>query len=60
MMKVLDCLLLIEDVDLGLKKPATLPISIVEFITVVIKVVIMEEVDIGLKRPANIPIETVY
>ena len=57
MIEVLECLRAMEDMDLGLKRPATLNISIMEFIVVVIKVVMMEEVDIGLKRPATITLE---
>ena len=57
MMEVLECLRVMEDMDLVLNRPATLTISIMEFIVVVIKVVIMDEVDIGIKRPATITLE---
>ena len=43
-----------EDLDLGLMRPATPPLKIVYFIAVVIKVVTMEELDICIKRPATI------
>ena len=49
MMGFLECILVMEGVDLGLKIPAILPLSIVEFITMVTKVVTAEEVDRGLK-----------
>ena len=44
------------DVDIGLKRPANIPLAIVDFIKVVIKVVTIVEVDIGLKIPATLPI----
>ena len=55
-MKVLEFLQGMEDVDLVLKIPANLPISIVEFFVVVIAMVLMLEVDIGLNSPDNLPL----
>ena len=52
--EVLECVRLIEDMDLGLKRLATLPIAIMENISMVIEVVIMEEVDIGINIPATL------
>ena len=49
MTKVLECLWATEDVDIGLKRPSTLHLSIVEFIVLMIKMVTMVEVDIGVK-----------
>ena len=49
-MKVLKYLRVTEDVDIGLLIPATLPLTITEFITVVN----MVDADLGLKRPATI------
>ena len=43
-----------EDVDLGFMISATLHISVVEFIVVVIKVVMIEEIYFGLNRPATL------
>ena len=40
-MKVLECLRVTEDLDIGLLSPATLPLAIAEFIILVIKVVKM-------------------
>ena len=51
-MGVLECLWLMEEVVLSINKPSTLPLAIVDFILVVIKVVTMEEVYFGIKRPA--------
>ena len=53
MMKLLECLKLMEDVDIGLLRPSTLPIKIVEFIIVVIELVMMIEVGIFLNRPST-------
>ena len=50
MMKVFKCLWVMEDVEIGLLRKSTLPLSIVEFIIVVT----MVEVNIGLKRPDTI------
>ena len=58
-MEVLDCILVIEEVDLGLNISATLPISIVEFIVKVIEVATMKEIDFGLMRPTTIPLSIV-
>ena len=45
-----------EYMDLGLKRPATIPIKIAEFIVMVIKVVMMVDVDICLKMPSTLHI----
>ena len=42
--------------DLCLKRPNPLPLSSVDFIVVVIKVVTMLQVDRGINRPSTIPI----
>ena len=52
--KVLECLWEMKYVNLGLKRPPTFPLEIMDFIVVLIKVVIMVEVDIDIKRPANL------
>ena len=49
MKKVLECLRVMEGVDLGTKRPSTHSLEITEFIVVEIGVVKMEEVDIYLK-----------
>ena len=54
-MEVLECLWVMEDMDLGLKISATIPLTIVDFISVVIKVVTIEEVGICLKIPSSLP-----
>ena len=54
MMKVVECLRVIKDVDLSLNIPATLPFAILELIVALIKLVTMEEVDIGLNRPSTL------
>ena len=46
----------VVDVNIGLNRPATINIEIVEFIIVVIKVTMMVEVDIGFKRTSTIPL----
>ena len=56
-MEVLECLWVMEEVDIGLKIPDTLPPEIAEFIFVNIKVVMMEGVDIGLKIPDTLLLE---
>ena len=56
MMKVLECLQVMEDMDIGLLRKATLPIATTDLIIVVIKVVTMVEVDIGLNISAIITI----
>ena len=43
-----------EEVDSGLKIPANLPLTIVDFIFVGIKVVMVEDVDFGIKRLCTI------
>ena len=48
------------EVDIVLKRPDTLTLTIVEFIKVVIKVVAMVEVERGLKIPDIIPLKIVY
>ena len=53
MKKVLKCLWVMDDVDLGLLIPATLPFAILEVIIVVMVV----EVGLGHKRPATLPLE---
>ena len=50
MMKGLKCIWVTEDVDIGLLRPATLPLAITE----VIIVATMVEVDLGHKRPDTI------
>ena len=55
MTKVLECLHVMEDVDIGLKRPVTLTTPILQFIMEIIKVVMMVDVDIGLNIPATIP-----
>ena len=45
--------------DIGINRLSNIPLVIVEFIIVVIKVVIMVEVDIGIKIPATPTIEIV-
>ena len=45
MTKVLECLWVMEDVEIGLVRPSTIPISIAEFIIVVTMVAL----DLGLK-----------
>ena len=57
LMEFLECLQVLEEVDLFLKIPVTLPLAIVEFIIMVIKVVKMEEVGIGIKTPSTLPLE---
>ena len=56
MVEVLDCLRVMEDVDLGIKIPATLTLTIVEFIVVVIKVLTMGYLNICLKIPDYVPL----
>ena len=59
MMKVLECLLVMKDVDLSIKRPCTLSPEIVEFILVVIEVVTMDNVNIGLNLLSTFPISIV-
>ena len=59
MMEFLECLGVMEDMDLGLKWPATISLKIAGFIKVVIKVVTIEEMDIVLKTPATLPLTIV-
>ena len=59
MTKVLDCLRVTEDVDIGLLIPVTIPLEIVDFIAVTTKVVMMVEVDIGHKIPSNLTLTIV-
>ena len=53
MRKVLECLRVMEYVDIGFKRPATIPLAIVELTIVVIGLVMIVEVDICLKRTAT-------
>ena len=46
-----------EYTGIGLKRPATIPLKIVDFVVVVIKVVTMVDVDICLKRLATLTIK---
>ena len=55
MMKVLQCLRTMEDVDIFLLRPFTLPLEIKEFI-IVVKMVV---VDLSLKRPSTLSIAIV-
>ena len=55
-MKVLEYLRVMEDVGLVLKIPENLPISIVQFIFMVIVMVIIVEMEIGLKILSNLPL----
>ena len=54
-LKFLNCMWVMEDVDIGLLRPSNLPLAILDCIILVT----MEEVDIGLKRPSTIPISIV-
>ena len=54
--KVLNCLWVTKDVDIGLLRSATIHVVILE----VIIVVILVEVNLGHKRPATIPLTIVY
>ena len=56
MMELLNCLWVMEDVDIGLYMPSTLHLAIMEFIIVVIKVVTTIEFGIGIKRQATLPL----
>ena len=47
---------MMECVNIGIKRPSTLPLANVELIMVVIKVVVMVDLDIGLKIPATLPL----
>ena len=51
MAKVLECLQLTEDLDLGLKIPVTLTLAIMDFKVLVVEVATMEKIDIGINRP---------
>ena len=59
MLKVLGCLRLMDDIYLGINITATIPIEIVDFIDVVLKLVKMEKVDICLKIKYNLPLAIV-
>ena len=52
MTKLFKCLCVVEDVYIGLLRPATLPLAIVEFIILVL----MLKVELCLKRPAIFPL----
>ena len=54
-MKLLECLQVMKDVDIGILRPDTLPLTIMDFIIVVIKLVTMVEVYVGLKRQSTLP-----
>ena len=56
MLKVLECMWEMEDINIGLLRPSNIIITIMEFITEVIKLVTMVDVDIGLKIPATLPL----
>ena len=49
-----------EDKGLGLNRPYTLPLAIVQFFFMVIKVVMMVEVDICFNITVPIPLAIVY
>ena len=55
MTKVLKCVRVMEDLDIGLLRSSTLPLKVVAFIIVVT----MVEVDLGMKRPATLPLAIV-
>ena len=55
MIKVFECLWVMEGVDIGFLRPATLPLEIIGFIMVEIKVVMTVEVDIGINRSSTLP-----
>ena len=59
-LKLRTTLVKMVEVDIVLKRPDTLTLTIVEFIKVVIKVVAMVEVERGLKIPDIIPLKIVY
>ena len=56
MMKVLECLSVMEDVDICLLRQTTIPLEVLEIIIVVIEVVMMLYVDMGLLRKATLPL----
>ena len=47
---------LMENVYLGIKRPETLPLAIVEFMIFLIEVVMTEDLDKGLKKSATLPL----
>ena len=53
--KSLKCLRLIGDMDIGLLRPANIPLIIVE----VVIIVVLVELDLGHKRPATLIISIV-
>ena len=57
MMEVLECLRVMEDIDLCLNILVSLPFTVMSFIYMVIEVVMVEEVDIFLQRPATNPLK---
>ena len=57
MMEVLECLRVMEDIDLCLNILVSLPFTFMSFIYMVIEVVMVEEVDIFLQRPATNPLK---
>ena len=48
-----------EEVDLGIKIPSNIPLVILNFIVVVIKVVMVEDLDCGLKIPSTLTLSIV-
>ena len=56
---VLELLWVTEEVDLGIKRPYNIPLVILNFIVLVIKVVIVEDVDWGLKIPSTLTLSIV-
>ena len=55
----LEFLWVTEEVDLCLKRPANIPLIILNFIVVVIKVVMVEDLDCGLKIPSTLTLSIV-
>ena len=56
MMKLLEFLQMIQGVDTNIMIPDNIPLVIVEFIIVLIKIVMMVDLDIGFNRPLNLTI----
>ena len=56
MMKILEYMRVMKDVDIGLLRPFTLIIATMEFIIVIIEVVTMVDVDKGIKIPSSLPL----
>ena len=53
MMKVLQCLRVMEGVYVGILRPATIPLAIAQFIIVVTMLVVY----LGLKRPSTLSLD---